>query len=360
MITLRATDSGFYNLAPLDRAIAPNALLTTRLNIDGTMALVDGEWVTLETLRYADFGIIIETDFDARPATRVGAEAEITVTSVSYFRVEDGERVEIGRLDLPDGIELTAWCDRMGVDGALTWQADLGAVLEDAIQETGFRFIGGDGDDIFAPHLALFPIRGRMVIDGGDGDDQLTGSWGNDTIRGGTGDDVLFDERGTNRLSGGSGDDEISLGWASVGSMARGGRGDDVLRSATGDDFLFGNSGRDTLEGGGGADLLSGGRGRDVLDGGSGADVIEGGRGDDVLTGGYDADIFRFHKSDGRDRITDFELDLDRIELAHLDGFGDLDLVQIGSDVMVMLGGGDHILIENTEVTDLTADHFIF
>lgn len=79
-------------------------------------------------------------------------------------------------------------------------------------------------------------------------------------------------------------------------------------------------------------DQLHGGLGNDRLEGGQGEDVLEGGRGADVLTGGADADVFRFTLAsdsyrDGTrshaDRITDFSLSEDRLDLTAL-GFSAL------------------------------------
>ena len=81
----------------------------------------------------------------------------------------------------------------------------------------------------------LFPHRG-VDIEGGDGDDILTGSVGTDTLVGGAGDDVLKSGRGKDTLDGGEGDDTL-----------RGGMDDDVLYGGEGDDVLFGKQQDDTL-----------------------------------------------------------------------------------------------------------------
>ena len=61
------------------------------------------------------------------------------------------------------------------------------------------------GDDVVeASGLAAGAIR--LTADGGDGNDVLIGSAGNDTLRGGTGDDVLIGGAGLDILDGGPGD----------------------------------------------------------------------------------------------------------------------------------------------------------
>lgn len=87
----------------------------------------------------------------------------------------------------------------------------------------------------------------------------------------------------------------------------------------TGDDFhdaVLGNDGNDTIYGGVNAEALNGG---------SGFDLISGGKGADTLTGGADGDTFLYTsatdstvKAGGRDLITDFEHEVDRIDLSKL------------------------------------------
>jgi Ca2+-binding RTX toxin-like protein len=64
------------------------------------------------------------------------------------------------------------------------------------------------GDDaVDASGLAAGAVQ--LTVDGGDGDDALTGSQGNDTLLGGTGDDVLIGGGGVDVLDGGPGDNIV-------------------------------------------------------------------------------------------------------------------------------------------------------
>ena len=49
----------------------------------------------------------------------------------------------------------------------------------------------------------------QLVADGGDGDDILIGSAGNDTLKGGAGDDVLIGGGGVDVLDGGTGNNVV-------------------------------------------------------------------------------------------------------------------------------------------------------
>ncbi len=63
-------------------------------------------------------------------------------------------------------------------------------------------------------------------------------------------------------------------------------------------------------------DRVLGGAGADTLSGGAGSDWLHDGGGLDVLTGGAGADVFVLAKDSQADRITDFQIGVDRIDLS--------------------------------------------
>ncbi len=166
-----------------------------------------------------------------------------------------------------------------------------------------------------------------ITVNGGAGDDRITGGAMADTLNGGGGADVL---------TGGAGNDIIN-----------GGLGADVMRGGAGDDvFTVDNSGDNVVEGSGGGNdsifasvtytLLGrqvetltltgtanisalGNDSANTLVGNSGNNVLRGGLGKDVLTGGAGRDIFGFDTALGStniDRITDFTVVDDTIRLS--------------------------------------------
>ncbi|WP_254512565.1 calcium-binding protein [Anatilimnocola floriformis] len=149
---------------------------------------------------------------------------------------------------------------------------------------------GGAGQDYISGSL------GDDTLIGGTGADQINGSGGNNTVYGDTiagetaldGDDVLSTLGGNDIVYGGGGNDQISLGDGN--DYANGGSGNDVLQGSDGNDRLYGGTGNDNLSGGDGDDLLVGNAGNDQLVGGSGRDVLIGGAGADTLSGGNDDD----------------------------------------------------------------------
>jgi len=90
----------------------------------------------------------------------------------------------------------------------------------------------------------------------------------------------------------------------------------EIAVGGSGDDTLIASDYGCTLQGGGGSDILLGGNGSDVLIGGLGVDI---------LTGGGGADNFVFASGDSsasagqHDRIADFSVGVDRIDLTGID-----------------------------------------
>jgi predicted extracellular nuclease len=114
-----------------------------------------------------------------------------------------------------------------------------------------------------------------------------------------------------------------------------------------------GTSGNDTLSGGAGNDTLFGGNGNDTIFGGAGNDIITGGAGVDRLFGGAGNDRFVFNNStDGIDRIGDFVVGEDRIDIVSA-GFG-------GAGVVGNVGVLDAGKLFIGSAASSTSDRFIY
>jgi Ca2+-binding RTX toxin-like protein len=164
----------------------------------------------------------------------------------------------------------------------------------------------GRGDDRFIIDDTNDVVAQPRSINGGAGNDLLSGGRAGDAINGGPGNDTLSGRQGNDSVSGNDGDDLISCGpgndTADGGDQndhVQGDAGDDTLRGNDGNDFvfgvggddsLFGDDGSDSLEGCDGDDDLFGGNDNDVLDGLFGSDLLHGDAGDDILTGNFGND----------------------------------------------------------------------
>ncbi len=150
---------------------------------------------------------------------------------------------------------------------------------------------GGEGAD------QLFGNDGADILRGGAGADILNGGAGLDVMDGGDGDDVFNDSFGDGfNIDGGAGSDRLTISGgvfnqpvifslaAAIASGSvltgvefvtiNGNSADDRLTGADTADVLFGNDGNDVLTGLGGNDTLYGGRGHNIMDGGEGNDFI--------------------------------------------------------------------------------------
>ena len=233
------------------------------------------------------------------------------------------------------------------------------------------RLLGGNGDDTLravAGNNTLAGQNGKDLIIGGKGSDTINGGKGNDTLKGNRDDDTVNGGGGKDTINGGNGDDKLNGGTGN--DKVSGDKGNDTVNGKAGDDRLNGGSGHDTLNGGGGndklyggngADKLTSGTGNDRLNGGKGDDTLNGNKGDDTMTGGVGADEFVF--ATGSDLITDYDPDLDKIELdAALYGtdvgavISDLTTVT-ANGVVIDFGGGNVLEIQGSfTLVELEAD----
>ncbi|UOD50383.1 DUF4214 domain-containing protein [Orrella daihaiensis] len=172
-------------------------------------------------------------------------------------------------------------------------------------------FTGGDGDD------RIFGSTGNDTLLGGDGNDVISGFGGTNTLDGGAGDDSLTSEGSGDTLTGGLGADTFSVSGQSA-TITDLGDGADILlaygsavvNAAVVDDYTSTVSNVNTsvgavtlsgdfnidmsigsddsitgyhLIGGASANTLIGSRFADTITGGAGADSLTGGAGQDLL-----------------------------------------------------------------------------
>ena len=178
---------------------------------------------------------------------------------------------------------------------------------------TGDAMTGGAGND------TLDGVAGNDTLDGGDGNDKLYGGAGNDVLTGGLGNDVLDGGADADNMAGGAGDDTYIVDSTSDVVTEAAGEGLDTVISAV--DFTLGdttenlflsgsaaingtgNAGANLLVGNVGSNTLSGGLGNDELDGGAGADTLQGGAGDDLYRVDNASDTVTENAGEGVDTV---------------------------------------------------------
>ena len=224
----------------------------------------------------------------------------------------------------------------------------------------------------------LFPGAGDSnagvnVLTGTTGDDVYFGGLSNDNLSTGAGNDLVSGDEGDDTISTGIGDDVIRYSGVNGGfDSVNGGTGVDTItamadgtliglsaiaaiENVTAGGFtgvgIVGTAGNNTLNFSAvtltGIVSIDGGAGIDNITGSAGSDVIIGGSGNDTLTGGAGADIFRYGAGAGADRINDFVIGTDRIDLR---GLG-VTSSNFGLVVGITNGGGGSTLITIGAVT---------
>ena len=223
-------------------------------------------------------------------------------------------------------------------------------------------------------------IRTDMeIVEGGQGDDNITGSnlantllggLGNDSLQGSGGDDVMDGEFGNDVLDGGLGNDSF-LGGAgndtatyatrvvgvtvNLNNLPDDGQagevdnvGDDIetIIGGSAGDMLIGNSRNNRLDGRNGPDILIGDAGNDVLLGGDGDDTLEGGDGNDDMSGGLGIDSVSYANHMPPAMMTDgVEVTLDD----NPDDGGQAETDNVRGDVEIVTGSAFDDSLEGNE-----------
>lgn len=233
-----------------------------------------------------------------------------------------------------------------------------GAGADDIFGEAGNDVLnGGDNPDDMEGGAGDDELNGGLngdIMSGGDGDDELNGGANGDVIDGDAGADEINGEAGNDVLSGGDNPDTIN-----------GGDGADDIDGGANGDILNGGAGGDDILGGANGDVINGDAGDDVIDGESGNDRLSGGADDDSLTGGLGTDTFVFALGFDADIVTDFNDDVDTLELddALWTSSGTLTAQQVVDTFMTEVnsqeflfdfGGGDTFEIQTSGVASLS------
>jgi Ca2+-binding RTX toxin-like protein len=169
---------------------------------------------------------IVTMDLDDVETINVQASGGADTITVSDLSATDVTKVNID-LGGADGASDTVVLNATNGDDAITIVNNNGVVTVSGLGEdiTISNFDANDrivikglgGDDVI--EASGLGTAMQLTADGGDGDDILIGSAGNDTLLGGNGDDVLIGGAGTDVLDGGPGNN-IVIQSATVAPMS--------------------------------------------------------------------------------------------------------------------------------------------
>ena len=224
-------------------------------------------------------------------------------------------------------------------------------------------FDGGNGSDVILgtagddaifldDNFSAFPggatarIAGVERVEGGAGNDgiDLTSNiyaYGNVTLDGGDGNDVLWASMGDDVLLGGAGNDDL---FGGVGQdYLDGGAGNDTLNGDRGNDLMEGGAGNDTLSDAFGKNLFYAKDGNDSLSGGAGNELFIGGAGNDTITTGAGADIIAFNRGDGHDTIAKSSAQDNTVSLGGGIRYSDLYLSKNGNNLVLQTTANDDL-----------------
>ena len=228
---------------------------------------------------------VVRATFDNDPITATGC----TTPDGNTFTCPGVTRVVVSAAGGTDSVDATPVTSiALTVDGGAGNDYLTGGDANDTVS-------GGAGTDF------VLGDRGNDTVDGGDGDDFASGGEGDDRLLGGAGDDGFSGEPGNDDYSGGTGVDSAEVSTSGPTPRPNGnvtlddqandtlsgiaGEADNVradIEGVEGEGFLV-EGGNDTFIGNAGANTLLGVDGNDTLDGGAGNDVLSGGDGDDTI-----------------------------------------------------------------------------
>ncbi|HAA52172.1 MAG TPA: hypothetical protein DCE43_20815 [Planctomycetaceae bacterium] len=267
-----------------------------------------------------------DDSYTIRKTSGGGAKAQITNGSHTLTL---GSSVEVITLTMGDGNDTVNIDTLKGVSGTLLaiygeGGNDTLTANDVSIGTVRILLDGGDGDD------TISGSAGDDSLYGGDGADLISGENGDDTVEAGLGDDLVYGNGGNDQIDGGDGNDTIE-----------GNTGNDHLTGDFGDDSLTGGNDDDSLDGGAGDDKLNGQKGDDELSGGIGADTLTGGSGDDLLDGGLNDDRLLANDGDDTLRGDDGNDEIHGHGGDDLIGGGDGDDYITSDDGFDLINGGD-------------------
>lgn len=291
--------------------------------------------------RYDTSGVVQGAEF------RVNTYTAYDQLNPSVAALTDGGFVVTWESQNQDGSDFGVYGQRYDANGNVFYANPL------LISTTGNDVLTGtlSGDDTVTYTYATAPVTVSLAISsqqntGGAGldtlinienligsayNDILTGNAKDNVLVGETGDDVLIGGSGADTLIGGLGNDSYFVENVSDVIIENLNNGTDNVSSKVTYSLIegienltltgvlaingTGNIQANVLTGNAAANQLNGEAGKDILIARAGNDTLDGGAGNNVLTGGPGSDIFKFTTKGHTDKITDYSVVNDTIQL---------------------------------------------
>ena len=221
----------------------------------------------------------------------------------------------------------------------------------------------------------------KNLLNGGTGNDYLTGIGILNTAHGNEGDDQLFFTGNQNTLFGDTGNDWLGvngnsnalygaagnewMGASGIGNTVVGGEGHDSLFAYGTSNGLYGETGNDWLGCSGNSNTLAGGAGSDWIGATGNNNLLDGGAGNDILVAaaGHTGDHFVFQAGYGHDAVQGFSAsggDIVHLESFGLGTFANLQAYtsQVGNDVVISFDVAHSLTLQNVQLSTLNQTHF--
>ena len=210
------------------------------------------------------------------------------------------------------------------------------ATLTMTTHDLGNSGLGTPQIDTDVVTIAVNPAN---LIQGNGGNNNLLGSFGDDTLYGQAGNDNLF----------GLGGNDILLGEA----------GNDQIYGGLGNDYMDGGSGNDRIYDLGGNNTILGGAGNDTIFAGFGTNLIDGGSGNDTIYLAFGRDTIALARGNGNDTIYNYSAGSTRFNLTAGLGYNDMTIVQDGNNSLIKAGTEKLASLAGVRASSVTGSSFL-